>query len=119
MWSGFGDRLLSQEHTPVQGVQGESNPLPTFIIRKLFIRRNARNAKNAKSTQFGYLSGYVASLSEHALILLITLAFCIYLIGGEGLQADALRAVFGILSILSVSFPMSAFGLDGGGGFRR
>ena len=27
---------------------------------------------------------YVLSLSEHALILLITLAFCIYLIGGEG-----------------------------------
>ncbi len=62
---------------------------------------------------------YVLSLSEHALILLITLAFCIYLIGGEGLQADALRAVFGILSILSVGFPMSAFGLDGGGGLDR
>lgn len=26
--SGFGDRVLSQEHTPVQGVWGESNPPP-------------------------------------------------------------------------------------------
>jgi hypothetical protein len=62
---------------------------------------------------------YVLALSEHALILLITLAFCIYLVGGEGLQADALRAVFGILSVLSVSFPMNAFGLDGGSGLDR
>jgi hypothetical protein len=62
---------------------------------------------------------YVLGLPEHALVLLITLAFCIYLYGGEGLQADALRAVFGILSILSVSFPMNAFGLDGGTGLDR
>jgi hypothetical protein len=62
---------------------------------------------------------YVLSLPEHALILLITLAFCIYLAGGEGLQADALRAVFGILSFLSISFPMNSFGLDGGNGLDR
>jgi hypothetical protein len=62
---------------------------------------------------------YVLSLPEHTLILLVTLAFCIYLIGGEGLQADALRAVFGILSILGVSFPMNTFGLDGGAGMDR
>ncbi len=62
---------------------------------------------------------YILNLPEHALILLITLAFCIYLIGGEGLQTDALRAVFGILSVLSVSFPMNAFGLDGGAGLDR
>ncbi len=62
---------------------------------------------------------YVLSLPEHALILLFTLAFCIYLIGGEGLQADALRAVFGILSVLSVSFPMNAFGMEGGAGLDR
>ncbi len=62
---------------------------------------------------------YVLALPEHALIILITIAFCIYLIGGEGLQADALRAVLGILSILGVSFPMSAFGLDGGSGLDR
>lgn len=62
---------------------------------------------------------YVLALPEHALVLLITLAFCIYLIGGEGLQADALRAVFGILSILSINFPMNSFGLDGGAGLDR
>jgi hypothetical protein len=62
---------------------------------------------------------YILGLPEHALILLITLAFCIYLIGGEGLQADALRAVFGILSVLSVSFPMSAFGFEGASGLDR
>jgi len=62
---------------------------------------------------------YILGVPDQALVILITLAFCIYLIGGEGLQADALRAVFGILSILSVSFPMSAFGLDGGGGLDR
>jgi hypothetical protein len=62
---------------------------------------------------------YVLGLPEHAIVLLITLAFCIYLIGGEGLQADALRAVLGILSMLSVGFPMNAFGLDGGPGLDR
>jgi hypothetical protein len=35
------------------------------------------------------------------------------------LQADALRAVFGILSVMSVSFPMNTFGLDGGPGLDR
>jgi hypothetical protein len=62
---------------------------------------------------------YVLGLPEHALIILISLAFCIYLIGGEGLQADALRAVFGMLSVMSVSFPMNTFGLDGGPGLDR
>jgi hypothetical protein len=62
---------------------------------------------------------YILGLPEHALILLLTLAFCIYLVGGEGLQADALRAVLGILALLSVSFPMNAFGLDAGSGLDR
>jgi hypothetical protein len=62
---------------------------------------------------------YVLGLPEHALVLLITLAFCIYLIGGEGLQADALRAVFGILSMIGATSAMNAFGLDGGAGMDR
>lgn len=62
---------------------------------------------------------YVLSNPEHGLILLITLAFCIYLIGGEGLQADALRAVFGILSMIGATSAMNAFGLDGGAGLDR
>jgi hypothetical protein len=62
---------------------------------------------------------YVLGLPEHALVLLITLAFCIYLIGGEGLQADALRAVFGILSMIGATSAMNAFGLEGGAGMDR
>jgi hypothetical protein len=75
--------------------------------------------RSRKMTLFRKEVRYVLGLPEHALVLLITLAFCIYLIGGEGLQTDALRAVFGILSVLSVSFPMNAFGLDGGPGLDR
>src|SRR5438445_10216754 len=33
--SGFGDRLLSQEHTPVQGIRGKSNPLPRRSRRRM------------------------------------------------------------------------------------
>jgi hypothetical protein len=62
---------------------------------------------------------YILSFSEQALILVITLAFCIYLIGGEGLQADALRAIFGILSMIGTPSAMNAFGLDGGAGLDR
>ncbi len=72
-----------------------------------------------KMSLFGKETRYVLGFGQHTLVVLITLAFCIYLAGGEGLQADALRAVFGILSILSVSFPMNAFGLDGGPGLDR
>jgi hypothetical protein len=62
---------------------------------------------------------YVLNSSEHAFILLISLAFCAYLIGGEGLQVDAFRAVLGILSILSATAPMNTFGPDGSSGLDR
>ena len=75
--------------------------------------------RSRQMTLFRKEMRYVLGLPEHLLVLLITLAFCIYLFGGEGLQVDALRAVFGGLSILSVSFPMNAFGLDGGAGLDR
>jgi hypothetical protein len=62
---------------------------------------------------------YILHSSEHAFIILISLAFCAYLIGGEGLQVDAFRAVLGILSILSATAPMNTFGLDGAPGLDR
>jgi hypothetical protein len=93
----------------IGGVTASQIPIP---VPRLQLRSRTM-------TMFRKEIRYILSLPEHALILLITLAFCIYLIGGEGLQADALRAVFGILSVLSVSFPMNAFGLDGGAGLDR
>jgi hypothetical protein len=62
---------------------------------------------------------YIAHSPEHAFIVLISLGFCAYLIGGEGIQVDAFRAVLGILSILSVTAPMNMFGLDGAAGLDR
>jgi hypothetical protein len=76
-------------------------------------------AKSKDMTLFGKEMRYSGGVAQNGLSLMITVAFCIYLAGGQGLQADALRAVFGILSLLSVNFPMSLFGLDGAGGMDR
>lgn len=62
---------------------------------------------------------YILHSSEHAFIILISLAFCGYLIGGVNLQMDAFRAVLGILSMLSATAPMNTFGLDGAPGLDR
>jgi hypothetical protein len=61
----------------------------------------------------------IARLPEHILIVLITAAFCLYLINGEALQVDAFRAVLGILSVLSLTAPMNLFGLDHPSGLDR
>jgi hypothetical protein len=93
----------------VSGIAASQIPIPIPRLQP----------RSRKMTMLRKEIRYILGLPEHALIILISLAFCIYLIGGEGLQADALRAVFGMLSVMSVSFPMNTFGLDGGPGLDR
>ncbi len=104
---------------PVQVLGGVALLVAAITASQIPVSLPSLRPRSRKMTLFRKEIRYVLGLPEHALVLLISLAFCIYLIGGEGLQADALRAVFGILSVLSVSFPMNAFGLDGGQGLDR
>lgn len=91
------------------GVAASRIPLPSFQFQP----------RSKAMSMFRKEIRYILRSSEHIFILLITFAFCAYLIGGENLQVDAYRAVLGILSILSATAPMNSFGLDGSSGLDR
>jgi hypothetical protein len=93
----------------VVGLAASRIPLPSFQFRP----------QSQKMSLIRKEFRYILHSSEHAFIILISLAFCGYLIGGENLQVDAFRAVLGILSVLSATAPMNTFGLDGAPGLDR